>query len=131
MYVSMLLSLFVPPFPSPLCPQVCSLCLCSHYCSANRFISTIFLDSIVTMHLCAYLLSYSVMSDSLDYSPPLSSVHGVLFRQESCSGLPFPPPGDIPDPGIEPMFPVSPALQMDSLPAETSGKPRNLGCINI
>ena len=37
------------------------------------------------------------------------------------SGLPFPPPGDLPDPGIElvsPIFPVSPALQADSLPAE-------------
>ena len=33
-------------------------------------------------------------------------------RQEYLSGLPFPPPGDRPDPGIEP---ASPALQMDSL----------------
>ena len=30
----------------------------------------------------------------------------------------FPPPGDIPDPGIKLMSPVSPALQADSLPAE-------------
>ena len=30
----------------PLCPQVCSLCLCLHCCPANRFIGTIFLDSI-------------------------------------------------------------------------------------
>ena len=36
------------------------------------------------------------------------------------SGLPFPPPGDLPDPGIEP---ASPALQADSLSAEPSGKP--------
>ena len=35
--------------------------------------------------------------------------------QEDWSGLPFPPPGDLPDPGIKP---VSPALQADSLPAE-------------
>ena len=34
-----------------------------------------------------------------------------------------PPPGDLPDPGIKPMSPVSPALQADSLPAEPSGKP--------
>ena len=33
-----------------------------------------------------------------------------------------PPPGDLPDPGIEPASPVSPALQDDSLPAEPSGK---------
>ena len=37
-------------------------------------------------------------------------------RQEYWSGLPFPPPGDLPDPGIEPRPPVCPALQVDSLP---------------
>ena len=36
-------------------------------------------------------------------------------RQEYWSGLPFPPPGDLPDPGIGPMLPVAPALQADSL----------------
>ena len=41
-------------------------------------------------------------------------------RQEYWSGLPFPSPGDLPDPGIKPR---SPALQVDSLPAEPSGKP--------
>ena len=40
-------------------------------------------------------------------------------RQEYWSGLPFPPPGDLPDPGIEP---GSPALQVDSLPSEPPGK---------
>ena len=37
-------------------------------------------------------------------------------RQAYWSGLPFPSPGDLPDPGIESMSPVSPALQADSLP---------------
>ena len=37
-------------------------------------------------------------------------------RQEYQSRLPFPPPGDLPDPGIKPMLPVSLALQEDSLP---------------
>ena len=41
-------------------------------------------------------------------------------RQEYWSGLLFPSPGDLPDPGIEPVFP---ALQADSLPSETPGKP--------
>ena len=45
-----------------------------------------------------------------------------FFRKENCSGLPFPPPGDLPDPGIEPMFPLSPALQADCLPTEPLGK---------
>ena len=45
-------------------------------------------------------------------------------RQEHWSGLPFPPPGDLPDPGIKLMSPVFPALQADFfLPAEPSGKP--------
>ena len=41
-------------------------------------------------------------------------------RQEYWSGLSFPSPGDLPDPGIEP---GSPALQADSLPFEAPGKP--------
>ena len=42
-------------------------------------------------------------------------------RQEYWSGQPFPSPGDVPDPGIEPR---SPTLQVDSLPSEPPGKPR-------
>ena len=41
-------------------------------------------------------------------------------RQEYWSGLPFPSPGDLSDPGIEPR---SPALQADALPSEPPGKP--------
>ena len=41
-------------------------------------------------------------------------------RQEYWSGLPFPSPGDIPDPGIKPR---SPALQADALTSEPPGKP--------
>ena len=44
-------------------------------------------------------------------------------RQEYWIGLPFPPPGDLPDPGIEPEIPALPA---DSLPSEPPGKPRVL-----
>ena len=43
-------------------------------------------------------------------------------RQECWSGLPFPPPEDLPDPGIEPESPVFPTLQADSLPADVSRK---------
>ena len=45
-------------------------------------------------------------------------------RQEYWSGLPFPSPGDLPDPGIKPK---SPALQADSLPSEPPGKPGDSG----
>ena len=43
-----------------------------------------------------------------------------FFRPEYWSGLSFPSPGDLPNPGIEPR---SPTLQADSLPAEPPGKP--------
>ena len=46
-----------------------------------------------------------------------------FFRQEDWSGLPFPSPGDLPDPGIELR---SPALQIDAEPSEPPGKPEEL-----
>ena len=62
------------------------------------------------MH-CA-VLSSSVMSDSaipwtVARQAPLSM---GFSRQEYWSGLPFPPPGNLPDPGIEPRSLISPTL---------------------
>ena len=48
----------------------------------------------------------------------------AFSRPEYWSGQPFPSPGYLPSPGIEPR---SPALQVDSLPAEAQGKPKNTG----
>ena len=45
-------------------------------------------------------------------------------RQEYWSGLPFPSPGDLPGPGIEPR---SPSLQADALTSEPPGKPFVVG----
>ena len=53
------------------------------------------------------------LCESVDYT-----VRGIS-RPEYWSGLPFPSPGDLPNPGIEPRVP---ALQADSLPAEPPGK---------
>ena len=39
-----------------------------------------------------------------------TSLSMEFSRQEYWSGFPFPMPGDLPDPGIEPTFPVSPEL---------------------
>ena len=47
----------------------------------------------------------------------------VFARQEYWSGLPFPTPGDLLNPGMEPASPVPLVLQVDSLPTEPSGKP--------
>ena len=67
----------------------------------------------------------SVMSNSLQ-------PHGIVAhqaslsmgfsRQEYWSGLPCPPPGDLPDPGNEPMYPASPALAGRFFTAEPLGK---------
>ena len=54
--------------------------------------------------------AYLTLWDAVDYSPPGSSVHGILQAKEYWSGLPCLPPGDLPDTGIEPMFLMSPAL---------------------
>ena len=49
-------------------------------------------------------------------------------RQGYWSGLPFPSPGDHPDPGIES---GSPALQTDALPSETPGKPTRESAMSV
>ena len=69
------------------------------------------------VHLCESL-SLSSSCDPVDCSPPGSSVHG-FSRQEHWSGLPFPSPGDLYNPGIKPR-PTT--LQADSLPSEPPGK---------
>ena len=46
-------------------------------------------------------------------------VHGEFSRQEYWSGLPHPPPGDLPNPGIEPKYAT---MQRDSLSSELTGK---------
>ena len=58
------------------------------------------------------------LCDPIYCSLPGSSVHGFL-QARYWSELPFPSPGDLPDPGIDPRFPV---LQADSLPSEPPGK---------
>ena len=57
-------------------------------------------------------------SDHMDSSPPAPLSIG-FSKQEYCSALPFPSPGNIPGPGIEPRAPAS---QADSLPTELQGK---------
>ena len=42
------------------------------------------------------------LCDPIDCSPPGFSVHGILHGQEYWSGLPYPPPGDLANLGIEP-----------------------------
>ena len=70
----------------------------------------------------AYILSRSVVSDSATpWMVALQSLLSKLFsRQEYWSGLPFPSPGNLPDPGIESVFP---ALAGGFFATEPCGKP--------
>ena len=64
------------------------------------------------------------LCDPMDCSLSGSDVHEIFQARVLLSGLPFPSPGDLPNPGIEPR---SPALQADALPSEPPGKPQERG----
>ena len=99
-------------------------CVSSHR-GSGRAQLRIFLI-IRTLHACVLSLfghvQLCVTLWTIAHQAPLSM---GLSRQEYWSGLPCPPPGDLPDPGIKPASPVSPALQADSLPLGHQGSPIN------
>ena len=66
------------------------------------------------LHSCLTLATQWTVA----YQAPLSI---GLSGQEYWTGLPFPPPGDLPDPGIETASPVAPALAGDFLPLSHLG----------
>ena len=81
------------------------------------------MDSKLSACMHARLLqSCPTLCNSMDYSSLGSSVHGIL-QEEYWIELPCPSPEDLPDSGTETTSPVSPALQVDSLPTELPGKP--------
>ena len=65
----------------------------------------------VLIHVVLFVTLWTVA-----HQEPLST---EFSKQEHWSGLPFPSPRDLPNPGIKP---GSPALQADSLPTELQGK---------
>ena len=79
------------------------------------------------MYVCVHVYngdakSCQTLCEPTDCNPPGSSVH-VNFPQECWSGLPFIPPGSLPDTGFEPVSPVSPALAGRFFTAEPPGNP--------
>ena len=76
----------------------------------------------VTVESNAFQQLCPVLCNPMDCSPPGSSVHGI-FHSEYWSGLPFPSPGDLPDPGMEPASLVSPALTGGFFTTEPSENP--------
>ena len=91
---------FVPPHPSS------TLCTCCVHamCMLSRF-------SRVRLFATPWTVAHQA---------PLSM---GFSRQEYWSGLLCPPPGDLPDPWIEPASPVAPALQVGSLLLSHRGSP--------
>ena len=87
-------------------------------------------SDLACMHTMAWFMSYfcivvvSVTQLSQLFVTPWTvecqaPLFRVFFRQEYWGGLPFPSPGDLPNPGIKPGFP---ALQADSSPFELQGR---------
>ena len=76
--------------------------------------------SLVVVQLLSHV---QLFCDPITGQAPLSM---GFSRQEYWSGLPFPSPGDLPDPGIKPTSPVAPALQADTLlTTQALGKPES------
>ena len=60
--------------------------------------------------MCVKSLQWcQTLCNHMDYSSPVSSVHEI-FQARLLDGLPCPPPGDLPNPGIKPVSFMSPAL---------------------
>ena len=76
-------------------------------------------SSLVVCKLSCSVVSNSLRPKGLAHQAPLSM---ELSRQEYWSGLPFPTPGAIPDPEIEPLSPVSPVLAGEFFTTEPPGK---------
>ena len=70
------------------------------------------------------LQSCPTLRNPMDYVALHAPLSTGLSRQEYRSGLPFPPPRGLSDPGIEPESPASPALAGGFLTTEPPGKPR-------
>ena len=77
-------------------------------------------NSSAYQYICVQSLSCSQLFEALWTVVCQASLSMEFSRQEYWSGFPFPPPADIPDPGIELTSPVSPALQVFT--AESPGK---------
>ena len=65
----------------------------------------------VCVCVCSVVQSCLTLYDAMDCSPPGSSVHGI-FKARILEWLPFPSPGELPNPEIECVPPVSPDLHV-------------------
>ena len=107
-------------------------CIAGSFFTMNS-LSTFFPISVITEHwaqslvpeqllVCSCMPSHWVVSDSLT-SYELALLSMEFSRQENWSGLPFPSPGGLSNPGIEPTPPASNALAGGFFPTLPPGKP--------
>ena len=98
-------------------------------------INSVSVDVCVCVCVRSVAQSCSTLCNPMDYSPPGSSVHGVLqarilsmgfSRKEYQSVLPSPTSGDLPNPRIKPVSSVSPVLAGGFFITESPGKPQKV-----
>ena len=103
-----------------------SWCASSYACMLSHVrlssILYIFLCFMVCILICVHAQSCLTLCNpvTVAHQAPLSM---GISRQEYWSGLPFPPPEDLPDPGIKPVSPASPALAGRFFTTEPLGAP--------
>ena len=80
-----------------------------------------------TYHFLKHLPALKVKVNVTQLCPtlcnPMDYTIHAIFQARILEWMPFPSPGDLPNPGVEPR---SPTLQADSLPAEPQGKPMDV-----
>ena len=117
-----LLSCKVLTVRKAVCMRGQGICQKSLYFAFNFAVTNIINNYKLTMMLRSSLVAQSCLTLCDPMTVAHQAPHFMGFsRQEYWSGLPFPSPGDFPDPGIKPR---SPALQADSLLTELQGKPK-------
>ena len=87
------------------------VCVCTHVCMHS------------VTHLC------QTLCDPIYYSLPGSFVHGIFPTRLLECGLPFPPPGSLPDPGVRPVSLAFPALARGVFTPEPLGSMTNLDSV--
>ena len=108
--------------------------------SVHMYIMCIYVYTYVYIYLCIYIYTHTIhicilcidsavklLSCVQIFATPWTVAYQAspsmgFSQQEYWSGLPFPSPGDLPNPRVEPR---SPALQADALTSESPGKPLN------
>ena len=102
-------------------PSVCCLLNLASF-TEHKSSMLLHIKEFVAFYCCGkkkVLVTQSCLTLSTPWTVACQALLSMEFpRQEYWSGLPFPSPGDLPDPGIEPRVPT---LQADSLPSEPQG----------